>query len=70
MGKTGKVTTTVAGVTSAGSAVAAGIVHFGWPILLGGGAMILLVLGWMSWILSDRERTDRFCMIIYGRKVE
>jgi hypothetical protein len=49
MGRTGKVVTSVVGVASAGSAVGAGVAHFGWPILLEGGVVILLVLGWLSW---------------------
>lgn len=69
MGRTGKVVMSVVGVTGAGSAVA-GVAQFGWPILLGGGVAVLLILGWLSWVLSDRARTDRFCMIIYGRKVK
>lgn len=59
-----------ASVTSAGSAFAAGVVHFGWPMLLGRGVTILLVLGWLSWILNNTERTNHLCMIIYGRKVK
>ncbi|MGY1593093.1 hypothetical protein ACI79D_14025 [Geodermatophilus sp. SYSU D00708] len=70
MGKAGKVVTTLVSTTGAGGALGAGIAYFGWPVLLGGGLVLLLALAWLSWVLGDKKRTNRLCKIIYGRKIE